>query len=264
MLVVVADEFPQLLLSALQCGVKLLHLIHNVCLLHFQTLAVRFHGCNIHNVSWKERKTWQPTPLLKPNKVDEAHEATLSWRRSRWPLGDTVLFFCSRSVAAKQPEASDETGWCNHFNHRDTYSLTRVAVFIGVWGFDLKKKKRRKLIASHFFQLNADNLAVTRLLMVRWGGKKSWQCCSDGSLQSARDTTETCAFHSCTYASAFPLSPFSLPTFCTRHSNLFCSSYTTAPHVAGHNCNSVQAPQSRSLSVPTVLPLQICGSIFYI
>lgn len=35
MLVVVAYEFPQLLLSALQCGVQLLHLTHQICLLHF-------------------------------------------------------------------------------------------------------------------------------------------------------------------------------------------------------------------------------------
>lgn len=46
MLVVVAYEFPQLLLSALQCCVKLLHLVHDVGLLHFQTLAIRFHRCN--------------------------------------------------------------------------------------------------------------------------------------------------------------------------------------------------------------------------
>lgn len=57
MLVVVAYEFPQLLLSALQCCVKLLHLIHNVCLLHSQTLAVRFHSCNTQggHTRWREK-----------------------------------------------------------------------------------------------------------------------------------------------------------------------------------------------------------------
>lgn len=43
-----------------------------------------------------------------------------------------------------------------------------------------------------------------------------------------RGTAETCAFHNCTYTSAFPLSLLSLFMFCTQHSNLFCSSYTTA------------------------------------
>lgn len=71
-------------------------------------------------------------------------------------------------------------------------------------------------------------------------GRKS--CRSPGSVQSARGATETCAFHSCTYTSAFPLSPLSLPppTARAQHSNLFGSSYTTATHAAGHNCNSVQ------------------------
>lgn len=42
-----------------------------------------------------------------------------------------------------------------------------------------------------------------------------------------RRTAETCAFHNCTYTSAFPLSLLSLFMLCTQHSNLFCSSYTT-------------------------------------
>lgn len=43
-LLIVAYEVTELLLSALQRGIKLLHLIHQVCLLCFQTLTVRLHG----------------------------------------------------------------------------------------------------------------------------------------------------------------------------------------------------------------------------
>lgn len=46
MLLIVAYEVTQLLLSALQRGVKLLHLVHQVGLLRFQTLTVRLHGCD--------------------------------------------------------------------------------------------------------------------------------------------------------------------------------------------------------------------------
>lgn len=46
MLLIVAYEVSQLLLSALQRGVKLLHLVHQVGLLRFQTLTVRLHGCD--------------------------------------------------------------------------------------------------------------------------------------------------------------------------------------------------------------------------
>lgn len=44
MLVVVAYELSQLLLSALQCCVQLLHLIRQVCFLHLQPLTVSFHS----------------------------------------------------------------------------------------------------------------------------------------------------------------------------------------------------------------------------
>lgn len=46
MLLIVAYEVAELLLSALQGGVKLLHLVHQVGLLCFQTLTVRLHGCD--------------------------------------------------------------------------------------------------------------------------------------------------------------------------------------------------------------------------
>lgn len=45
-LLIVAYEVTQLLLSALQRGVKLLHLVHQVGLLRFQTLTIRLHGCD--------------------------------------------------------------------------------------------------------------------------------------------------------------------------------------------------------------------------
>lgn len=45
MLLIVAYEVTKLLLSALQRGVKLLHLVHQVGFLCFQTLTVRLHGC---------------------------------------------------------------------------------------------------------------------------------------------------------------------------------------------------------------------------
>lgn len=45
MLLIVAYEVAELLLSALQRGVKLLHLVHQVGFLGFQTLTVRLHGC---------------------------------------------------------------------------------------------------------------------------------------------------------------------------------------------------------------------------
>lgn len=44
-LLVVADEVAQLLLAALQCGVQLLHLAHQVRLLALQALPVGLHGC---------------------------------------------------------------------------------------------------------------------------------------------------------------------------------------------------------------------------
>ena len=43
-LLVVPDEVPQLLLAALQRGVQLLHLAHQVCLLALEALPVGFHG----------------------------------------------------------------------------------------------------------------------------------------------------------------------------------------------------------------------------
>lgn len=46
MLLIVAYEVAELLLPALQRGVKLLHLVHQVGLLCFQTLPVRLHGCD--------------------------------------------------------------------------------------------------------------------------------------------------------------------------------------------------------------------------
>lgn len=39
-LLIVAYEVTELLLSALQCGVELLHLVHQVCFLCLQTLAI--------------------------------------------------------------------------------------------------------------------------------------------------------------------------------------------------------------------------------
>lgn len=44
MLLVVADEVPELFLAALQRGVQLLHLAHQVRLLALQALPVGFHG----------------------------------------------------------------------------------------------------------------------------------------------------------------------------------------------------------------------------
>jgi hypothetical protein len=44
-LLVVADEVPKLLLAALQRGVQLLHLAHQVRLFALQALPVGFHGC---------------------------------------------------------------------------------------------------------------------------------------------------------------------------------------------------------------------------
>lgn len=46
MLLIVAYKVAELLLSALQRGVKLLHLVHQVGFLCFQTLTVRLHGCD--------------------------------------------------------------------------------------------------------------------------------------------------------------------------------------------------------------------------
>lgn len=43
-LLVVSYEVTELLLAALQCGIKLLHLVDQVGLLCLQTLAVRLHG----------------------------------------------------------------------------------------------------------------------------------------------------------------------------------------------------------------------------
>lgn len=43
-LLVVADEVAELLLAALQRGVQLLHLAHQVRLLTLQALSVGFHG----------------------------------------------------------------------------------------------------------------------------------------------------------------------------------------------------------------------------
>lgn len=40
MLLIVAYEVAELLLAALQCGIKLLHLVDQVGFLRFQTLAV--------------------------------------------------------------------------------------------------------------------------------------------------------------------------------------------------------------------------------
>lgn len=58
-LLIVAYEVTELLLSALQCGIKLLHLIHQVCLLCFQTLTVRLHGWKIEFV--EGQITWRFT-----------------------------------------------------------------------------------------------------------------------------------------------------------------------------------------------------------
>ncbi len=44
-LLIVAYEVAELLLPALQCGIKLLHLVHQVCFLRLQALTVRLHGC---------------------------------------------------------------------------------------------------------------------------------------------------------------------------------------------------------------------------
>lgn len=55
MLLIVAYEVTQLLLSALQRGVKLLHLVHQVGLLRFQTLTVRLHGCSREGKEREER-----------------------------------------------------------------------------------------------------------------------------------------------------------------------------------------------------------------
>ena len=43
-LLIVAYEVTELLLSALQSGIKLLHLVNQVCFLRLQTLTVRLHG----------------------------------------------------------------------------------------------------------------------------------------------------------------------------------------------------------------------------
>lgn len=103
MLVVVAYELPQLLLSALQCRVKLLHLTGQVGLLHFQTLAVCFHRCDTQgsHTMWHEKSE-------ELNSSDRTQRGG-SWRGSGLPLGVTVLFFCSRGAAAEQLEGSDET-----------------------------------------------------------------------------------------------------------------------------------------------------------
>lgn len=46
MLLVVSDKVPELLLAALQCGIQLLHLVHQVGFLRLETLSVGLHGCD--------------------------------------------------------------------------------------------------------------------------------------------------------------------------------------------------------------------------
>jgi len=54
-LLVVAYEVAELLLPALQCGIKLLHLVHQVRFLHLQALTVRLHGCK-EDIRERERE----------------------------------------------------------------------------------------------------------------------------------------------------------------------------------------------------------------
>ena len=64
-LLVVTDEVPQLLLTALQRGVQLLHLVHQVRLLRLQSLPVRLHRYG--NTEGKgSAQSWDRVWTLRP------------------------------------------------------------------------------------------------------------------------------------------------------------------------------------------------------
>lgn len=71
MLLIVAYEVAELLLSALQRGVKLLHLVHQVGFLCFQTLTVRLHGCDQAGQEREESSEFPPEDRGRVEIVEE-------------------------------------------------------------------------------------------------------------------------------------------------------------------------------------------------